>query len=117
MWGLFHPVDSIIDSLLIFLLLVFFLVLFLQKSTFYHFHFVLLLCLLCLALGGHPDEDPPQCVDVLESKHNVCFSSDLAYSCVRARVGVRGVEGGACGVFFWCVMLFNDILIYTTFKF
>ena len=89
MWWLFHPVDSIIDSLVLFLVFILFL---LSISSIYcrlrlSFSFRYLSGYLSFAKGSILMRPNPLVCMCLGSKHNVCFSSDVAYiyvSCIEA---------------------------------
>ena len=87
MWCLFRPVDSIIDSLVLFLVFILFL---LSISSIYcrlrlSFSFLYLSCYLSFSKGSILTRPNPLACMCLGSKH-VCFSSDVAciyvYVCV-----------------------------------
>ena len=88
-WCLFRPVDSIIDSLVLFLVFILFLR---SISSIYcclrlSFSFRYLSGYLSFAKGSILMRPNPLVCMCLGSKHNVCFSSDVAYiyvSCIEA---------------------------------
>ena len=88
-WWLFRPVDGIIDSLVLFLVFILFL---LSISSIncrlrLSFSFRYLSGYLSFATGSILMRPNPLVCMCLGSKHNVCFSSDVAYiyvSCIEA---------------------------------
>ena len=87
-WWLFRPIDSIIDSFVLFLMSsIYFFYLFLHSTSvfIYHFHFVTLSCIFRLLRGTSWWATRPLACRCLRVETQWLFSSDIAYLCVLYR--------------------------------